>query len=108
VLARIAEGFPPAGRHSHLTGAPAGGAVTGALTWLKRRGTYTSVWGGTVPIPRRRFETAKGLTLAGCNGEQALMCAPFTVNEIPVFGVVDVRRARLGPVPNSKGGAWQL
>jgi hypothetical protein len=43
-----------------VEGAPASGPRTGPLTWLKRRGTYTPVCRGRLPIPKRRFEHAKG------------------------------------------------
>jgi len=35
--------------------------AAGPFTEVKRRGTYTPLCGGRVPIPRRRFEHAKGV-----------------------------------------------
>jgi hypothetical protein len=51
--------------------------ATGPLTWPKRRGTYTPVCRGRLPIPQRRFDHAKGMTRATCHGEQTMYAESF-------------------------------
>jgi hypothetical protein len=75
-------GHAPARRRGPVRQLRPEAPVTGPLTWLKRRGTYTPVCRGRVPIPQRRFNPAQGMTRATRHGEQA-MCAESSAIPMP-------------------------
>jgi hypothetical protein len=70
------------------------------LTWLKRRGTYTPVCRGRIPITQRRFERAKAITRVTCHGDRrctknrSAIQAPvaFGMHAMPGILVFQVRK----------------